>query len=249
MSENLFNNLTPSPKRTLTLFYLVDCSGSMKGWRIGAVNTAMEEAFVHDFNEELDLNDDTEIKVAILEFGTEVKWKVPEKPEDGPVDFHDLDWNDLVVKEGAETNMGAAFKELNDKLSKEKFLPSVTGQYAPVLILISDGYPVDSWKAELAELQKNVYYKQAVKIAIAIGNDVGKDVLAKFTNTPDAVISVNDRESFYNLLKKVSVITGITQSQSTVQRDNNSTPEAESKRIIKLVYGGTDTIDELNGIN
>ena len=40
---SILEQITPSPRRVMTLFYLVDTSGSMAGSRIGTVNAAMEE--------------------------------------------------------------------------------------------------------------------------------------------------------------------------------------------------------------
>ena len=40
---SMLEEITPSPRRVMTLFYLVDTSGSMGGSKIGTVNGAMEE--------------------------------------------------------------------------------------------------------------------------------------------------------------------------------------------------------------
>lgn len=40
---SLLEEITPSPRKVMTLFYIIDTSESMSGTRIGTVNSAMEE--------------------------------------------------------------------------------------------------------------------------------------------------------------------------------------------------------------
>ena len=40
---SLLDQIAPSPHKIMTLFYLVDTSGSMEGEKLGSVNAAMEE--------------------------------------------------------------------------------------------------------------------------------------------------------------------------------------------------------------
>ena len=42
MKMGLLDEISPAPRKVMTLFYLVDTSGSMGGARIGTVNAAME---------------------------------------------------------------------------------------------------------------------------------------------------------------------------------------------------------------
>ena len=64
---SMLENITPSPRKVMTIFYLIDTSESMSGIRIGTVNAAMEEC--QDMLKEISqANDDAEIKVAILQF-------------------------------------------------------------------------------------------------------------------------------------------------------------------------------------
>ena len=44
MKMSLLDNVAPAPRKVMTLFYVVDTSGSMYGSKIGSVNSAMEEA-------------------------------------------------------------------------------------------------------------------------------------------------------------------------------------------------------------
>ena len=57
----------------MTLFFLIDKSGSMGGSKIGSVNDAIENVLPM-IGEISDENTDAEIKVAALEFSTTTNW-------------------------------------------------------------------------------------------------------------------------------------------------------------------------------
>ncbi len=40
---SMLDEITPSPRKVMTLFYLIDTSESMSGSRIGTLNAALEE--------------------------------------------------------------------------------------------------------------------------------------------------------------------------------------------------------------
>jgi len=224
---SLFDEIAPAPKKVMTLFYLVDSSGSMSGEKIGTVNSAMEEAIVHDLPDMASANDDAEINVAIMEFNTGCRWKTSES---GPIPLGSVTWDTLSA--GGLTDMGAAFRELDHKLSKNAFLKSTTGAYAPVMLLLSDGAPTDDWKGGLDQLKSNNWYKNGIKIAFAIGNDADMDVLASFTGNREAVLRVNNKDVLYRLIKKVSVRASAFQSHSKGASDVDTTPEEDAVEIV-----------------
>lgn len=232
---SLLDNIAPAPRRVMTLFYVVDTSGSMNGAKIGSVNNAMEEAIQSDLPEISATNDDAEIKVAILKFSTDCEWITPKS---GPVSIEELYWNDLVA--GGLTDLGHACKELNQKLSRTEYLKSQTGAYAPVILLFSDGGPTDDWMGGLRELKQNNWFKHAIKIAIAIGRDADKQVLTEFTGTSEAVITVDDKNTLKALIRKVSVRASEFQSHSKQSGDRQSSAEEDSARIAQ------DAMKEIN---
>ena len=209
---SLLDQVTPSPRKIMTLFYVVDTSGSMTGDKIGSVNSAMEEAITVDLPDISTANDDAEIRVAIMQFSSGCSWITPSS---GPIGIGDVIWNDL--RANGLTDLGAACTELDKKLSRTEFLESQTGAYAPVILLFSDGGPTDNWEKGLEQLKKNNWFKHAIKIAIAIGEDADRNVLATFTGTPESVIAVNDK------------------SHSKQTSDVETTPEEDSANIVKEV--------------
>ncbi len=227
---SLLDQVTPSPRKIMTLFYVVDTSGSMAGDKIGSVNSAMEEAITVDLPDISTANDDAEIRVAIMQFSSGCSWITPSS---GPINIGDVIWNDLNVN--GLTDLGAACVELDKKLSRNEFLESQTGAYAPVILLFSDGGPTDNWEKGLEQLKKNNWFKHAIKIAIAIGEDADKNVLATFTGTPESVIAVNDKHTLKALIRKVSVRASEFQSHSKQSSDVETTPEEDSAKIVQDV--------------
>lgn len=227
---SLLDQVTPSPRKIMTLFYVVDTSGSMTGDKIGSVNAAMEEAITVDLPDISTVNDDAEIRVAIMQFSSGCSWITPAS---GPIALGDVIWNDLYTN--GLTDLGAACIELDKKLSRNAFLESQTGAYAPVILLFSDGGPTDNWEKGLEQLKKNNWFKHAIKIAIAIGEDADKSVLATFTGTPESVVTVNDKHTLKALIRKVSVRASEFQSHSKQTSDVVTSPEEDSAKIVQDV--------------
>ena len=208
------------PRRKMILFFVIDTSGSMVGSKIGSVNDAIENVLpiVGEISNE---NPDAEINVAALEFSTGTRWLYDE-----PKDANEFIWQ--KVEADGLTSLGEACEELNKKLSRNGgFMPTSTGSgyFAPAIILLSDGGPTDNFEGGLKVLQGNQWYKTAIKLAIAIGDDADKDVLKQFTGSSEAVITVHNLDA----LKKMIRIIAITSSQigSKSSSSNESTKQEQ----------------------
>lgn len=227
-------------RRTMVLFFMVDTSGSMSGDKIGSVNDAIRET-VPDLQDLSDSNPDAAIKVAVLQFDTDARWLYPQ-----PIESADFRWNDLQV--GGLTSFGYALAKLNEKLSKSQFLQEAAGSFAPVIILLSDGGPTDNYSEDLEKIKKNNWFKHAIKIAIAIGNDANKNVLTEFTGNSEAVIEVHNRSALKAIIKFVSVTSSQVNSKSSGVED-----ASKQDKVIGQVRDYVDTqniedtdLDEFN---
>ena len=194
---SLYDDVVEVPRRTMVLFFLVDTSGSMYGTKIGTVNTAIEE-IIPELKDLSENNADAEIKIATLAFSTGAKWINSQ-----PISAENFKWNHLEAM--GSTDLGEACKQLNEKLSKNAFMSEATGSFAPAIFLLSDGDPTDNYKYGLDKLKENNWYKKAIKVAIAIGDDVNKDVLEEFTGNKEAVITVHTPEILKKWIQFVSV--------------------------------------------
>jgi uncharacterized protein YegL len=181
----------------MVLFFLVDVSGSMIGDKIGAVNSAIEEV-LPDLKDISESNADAQIKIAALKFSTTAEWCY-----DAPMDTERFRWNYLRA-EGV-TAFGEACEKLNEKLSSRAFMSDATGSFAPAILLMTDGEPTDNWRIGLDKLKRNSWFKHAVKVGIAIGDDANKAIIAEFTGNPEAVLEVHQRDALKKMIKFVSV--------------------------------------------
>lgn len=198
-------------KKSMVLFFLIDVSTSMRGEKIGAMNKAMADVLP----ELIGIGGSTtDIKVAVLEFSSGFEWKTPE-----PVSLERYqNWSTLHAD--GVTDLGAALLELNDKMSRSAFLQSATLSYAPVTFLITDGYPTDNYRKGIETIKNNNWFKHGIKIALAIGNGVDKDVLAEFTGDPEFVVEAKSVKTLISLVRAISVTSSQIGSSSMPVREN-----------------------------
>ena len=159
--------------------------------------------------------------------------------------MEDFFWNDIQA--GGVTDLGAALDELDKKLSRNAFLVSDTGFCIPVIIFMSDGAPTDDWERSLTKIKDgNKWYKNATKIAIAVGEDADKDVLAKVVGNIEAVITVTDVELLKKLIKVASVTSSMVNSKSRTTADDNAAKEIIETAVREL---GKDAQDIQIGLD
>ncbi|NLT09809.1 MAG: VWA domain-containing protein [Ruminococcus sp.] len=197
-------------RKSLVIFFLIDTSGSMKGKKMGELNTVMEELIpeIRRVGEA-----DTEVKVAVLTFSTEVRWMYST-----PIPIEDFEWARL--RASGVTSMGAAFKELNQRMSRNSFLNSPSLSFAPVIFLMTDGYPSDDYKEGLKELQNNSWYKFGLKAALGIGQEANDNILAEFTGSKDTVVHAYSGGQLAQMIKIIAVTSSQIGSKSMTLSDD-----------------------------
>lgn len=222
-------------RRTMVLFFLVDTSGSMCGEKIGSLNDAIRET-VPDLKDLSDGNPDAAIKIAVLQFDTDVRWLYPQ-----PVESENFRWNDLQA--GGLTSLGGALRELESKLHKTEYMQEAAGSYAPVIILLSDGGPTDDFASALGKIKQNDWFRHAIKVAIAVGNDADKNVLAQFTGNSEAVIEVHNKSALKAIIKFVSVTSSQVNSKSSGVED-----DTKQQKVIDQItdYVDTENIEDVD---
>ena len=210
-------------KRQLVLFFIVDTSGSMMGKKITKVNEAIRNVLP----ELPDIGGaDVDVKVACLKFSTGYEWLYPT-----PIAADSFQWQELQAD--GVTDLGAAFEELNRKLSKNEFLTAPSGSVAPVLFLMSDGEPTDDYLSGLNKLKNNNWYKHAIKVALAVGDDANKDVLKEFTGNTEAVIVVHTPEALKKWIRILTVTSTMIGSRS--QPVNNGQVQSKQDAMIDQI--------------
>lgn len=201
-----FDNVEKVPRRVMTLFMLVDTSSSMRGDKIKSLNDAVRETvpYISDLSAN---NPDSEIKIAVLDFSSGCEWMYPE-----PISSENFKWHDL--KADGLTDLGDAALELNAKLSRSAFMQEASGSFAPVILLFSDGAPTDNYAKGVNRLKNNNWFKSAIKIAVAIGEDANKKILADFTGNSELVLTVHNKDQLKKIIKFVSVTASQVASKS-----------------------------------
>lgn len=209
--------------RPLHFFWVVDCSGSMMGDKIATANFAIKDA-IPGMRSAAEENPNAQLLIRTLRFETGAQWITPD-----PVPVDEFEWEPLEI--GGLTAMGMAFDMLADQLEmppmSEKALP-------PVIVLLSDGNPTDDYKTGLTRLLNLPWGRKAVKIAIAIGQDVDLSILEEFTGNREYVFPANNADQLAKMIKWASTVA--KQVSSPVSRptvvDASGTPASSGVQQI-----------------
>lgn len=227
--------------RPLHFFWMVDCSSSMAGDRIGAVNHAIQEC-IEPMREEAAGNPNAQLYIHTLKFASGASWVTAE-----PVPIEEFAWED--VEANGITDMGKAFELLAGQLSMP---PMPARALPPVIVLLTDGNPTDDWKRPLEKLLKMPWGKKAVKVAIAIGKDAKRSVLEAFTGNPEAVLDAGNPEVLTHFIKWASTVASAVSNPTSnpmevgdVQETEQSSQETQEPRMLD----GNITLPDLDDVN
>ena len=190
--------------RPLHFFWIVDCSGSMYGEKIGTVNNAIQTC-IPEMASAAENNPNAQLLVRTLSFSTGATWLTP-----NPVPVEDYAWDDLDAD--GVTDLGKAFELLSAQLS---IPPMPDRALPPVLVLLSDGQPTDDYKSELDKLKKMPWFRKAVKIAISIGQDADDDVLIEFAGNRELVLQANNATALTKMIKWASTTASMVSSPAS----------------------------------
>lgn len=211
--------------RPLHFFWVVDCSGSMWGEKIGVVNNAIQSVLPDMVDEAAD-NPNAQLMIRTLKFSTGASW-VTEKP----IKVEEYIWEDLEA--AGVTDLGKAFEllsaQLDVKVMGERALP-------PVIVLLSDGQPTDDYKKLLLKFQRLPWAKKAVKIAVSIGQDADDEVLLEFTGNRELVLQANNSKMLTKMIKWASTaVSAVSAGVSNVEEDRIQSPALPSDNNSKDV--------------
>ena len=223
--EDDFLDAMEPAKKSMTIFFLIDVSGSMKGTKIGSLNGTMEELLPSLIGVG---EASTDVKIAIMKFSTDVEWVTPE-----PVRIEEYQYWNRLEAEGL-TFMGDAFLELSKKLSRSSFLNSPSISFAPVIFLLSDGSPNDDWKKGLETLKQNKWFQHGLKIALGIGSKVNMDVLRAFTGNDELAVQAKNADQLRELIKLLAVTSSQIGSRSLALVDNGGGGQQPGEEVVAM---------------
>jgi uncharacterized protein YegL len=202
----------PLATRPLHFIFIADCSGSMGGDKIQALNHAIREAIPH-MREVARGNPNAEVLVRSVKFGLGAQWH-----QSQATNVETFEWNDLSA--GGMTPMGAALTLVAGTL---KSPPMPERALPPVLVLVSDGDPTDDFDGGLKTLMAEPWGKKAVRLSIAIGEGVRLDVLQKFIGHAEIQpLVANNAEQLVNYIRWAS--TAVLQAASAPASQTTAAP-------------------------
>ncbi|MGO3455599.1 MAG: vWA domain-containing protein [Marinomonadaceae bacterium] len=192
--------------RALPVIILADTSGSMSiDGKISALNESLNN-MVSTFQKESARHAD--IHVGLITFGgnkAEMHLPLAKASEIEAIQ---------PLHATGRTPMGHAFELAIEVLEDKELITS--RDYRPVLILLSDGIPTDSWQEGLERLTESERGQKASRFAMAIGLDANIDVLEKFNNDIEApIFKANEARDIHRFFRAVTMsVTARSQSRS-----------------------------------
>ena len=212
MSNSPFDpsKFTAPKAKPLPVILLLDVSGSMSGEKIKNLNDAVRD-MLNTFSDTE--NGETEIHVAIITFGAQVKLHQP------LASASTIHWQALSAD--GMTPLGTALQMAKAMIEDKDVVPSRA--YRPTVVLVSDGGPNDPWEKPLNAFISDGRSSKCDRMAMAIGADADEAVLGKFiAGTPNQLLYAENAKQLRDAFNFVTMsVTIRTKSQTP-----NTVPEA-----------------------
>jgi uncharacterized protein YegL len=188
-------------RRPLHFIVMADCSGSMKGEKMQALNFALRSMLPHLIDWERDQLQ-AQLLIRILSFASAPQWSVPD-----PVPVADLSrhWRNLEYVPMGRTNMGPAFRAVAEALSPERLERRAL---RPAILLVTDGLPTDppgAFEQGLAALLDIAAGRSALRLAVAIGRDANSEPLDRFRSPEVPVLVAGGTDEIADRLVTASI--------------------------------------------
>ena len=188
-------------RRPLHFIVMADCSGSMKGEKMQALNYALRSMLPHLLAWETDQLQ-AQLLIRILAFASTPEWFVAD-----PVPVADLSshWRNLDYVPMGRTNMGPAFRAVAEALTPERLERRAL---RPAILLVTDGLPTDppgGFDQGLAALLGQAAGRSALRIAVAIGRDANSEPLDRFRTSDVPVLVADSTDEIADRLVTASI--------------------------------------------
>ena len=189
--------------------------------RIDVLNEAARRMLGTFMKEESQAN---EFLVSIVTFGGTAALN------QAPTPASDFAYTDLTA--GGGTPLGAAIDVAKALVEDREQTPSRA--YRPLVVLVSDGEPTDSWESKLDQFIQDGRSAKCDRMALGIGEEAiggrGRATLERFiAGTEHQVFEAKDAGEIHNFFKFVtmSVVTrGLSQDPNAIPKDAELKPPA-----------------------
>lgn len=157
--------------RRLPVYMLLDCSGSMSGEPIEAVKQGVKYLLSELRGDPQALET---VWLSVITFDSSARQVVP---------LTDLTkFKEPQINAGGSTALGEALKLLSSSIDKEvrKTTSSQKGDWKPLIFLMTDGEPTDSWQRPADDIKSR---RPGNIIACGAGSGVNANTLKRITET------------------------------------------------------------------
>lgn len=230
MAFNANSYKAPVAKR-LPVILLLDVSISMSGEKIEKLYDAvvtMVNTFVDEQIKE------TIIDVSVITFGEEI---LLHTPYTSVVDLQKKGISKF--RTSGNTPLGVALTMAKDMVEDKDTTPSKI-YTTPSVVLVSDGKPNDSWEEPLDKFINDGRTSRSQRFAVAIGNDVDRKMLEKFTGDPAFVFMADGAKDIAACLKKITM----SISTRASSKNPNAIPRPSSAKFDNNPSADGDDDDE-----
>lgn len=214
------NDFVMQKPRPLPVIVAVDRSGSMStNGKIDALNIALKD-FINSIKGE-----DTaiDIKIALFSFGeNEAKCELPLTSVD------DIDPDLYSFSALGRTPMGQVFKLIKDMIEDKSIVSSRS--YKPTLVLLTDGIPTDDYMESMTNLINEGRSSKSFRIAMAIGDDADKNMLASFVSSPELLVTGDSARDIKKFFRFVTM--SVTSRMKSQTPDTPPTVEFPNDEIV-----------------
>ena len=207
------SKFTSNSAKPMPVFLLLDISGSMgvvmdntdermgpngevllgDVTRIDVLNQAVGEMLSSFAKEE---QSQVEFLVSVITFGGSVRLHLP------PTKASKVVWEPLAAD--GLTPLGEALAMAKGMIEDKAVTPSRA--YRPVIVLVSDGQPTDTWEEQLNSFTETGRSMKCDRVALAIGAGTDEEMLKKFiANTPNPLFHATDASHILDVFRQVTM--------------------------------------------
>ena len=240
--------------RILPVIFMVENTGRMPYDIRSAVNKSIKDTVEKLAEENMNHENPSVIKVAVMHFSSSAWWINDELMDPQKLDLPD-------VAGCGEPNLGNALLALERKLSRKAFFKGKIPYGALRIYLISYGAYNDPYEPAVSRLKKNKWYARAWKTGFTLGSWEDRKQLAEIVDGIHGTVELDDfyqiRSKLLNRLVEEEVIRSSSKelddmweniSGSPIRWDELTLDDWESCRISGNIFSGDQDDRDGDGI-
>jgi uncharacterized protein YegL len=228
--------------KPLPIILLLDESGSMRGDKIDKLNEAVQKMISSFKKEETQAS---EFLVSIIGFGGAGARIINYPTNATDIQFSKLSANGM-------TPLGGALALAKGIVEDKELTPSRA--YRPLVVLVTDGYPNDSWEAPFVDFVEMGRSAKCDRMALSVGEGTDMGMLQRFVaGTGHEVFTTDQADGIVKFFKFVtmSVVTRTrSQNPNLVPSDREVKPLSapalieEDSETVDIIYEDAEIISD-----